>query len=367
MAVPERQYVAPTYLLTSIPEFVDSITYRMLADGMILQDIRAARETMNSWDQWGPFWTERARMHAESANASLRSGYPLTASQHLVRASLCAHYGQFLLYAFPDEKRDLVELKSVLYLRAAPLMRPAALPLAIPFKGQVIPGFLRIPDGVGKAPLVVQVGGLDAAKEDAHQFGSLCTDRGLATFAFDGPGQGELFYKGVPMSGDFHRWVSAVIDVLVERSDIDATQIGVIGRSTGGFLAPQAAANDARIKACVIWGAMYDLIDFEPMPPLIKDGFQFVTNSPDWAEAAKAMSFVNMRGVAERVTCPVYVLHGGKDNITPPWNAERVVSEVKGKAELALYPDSIHCNHDVAHIARPAMADWLAKTLDARP
>jgi 2,6-dihydroxypseudooxynicotine hydrolase len=363
----EREYVAPTYLLTSIPDFAESITYRMLADGMILQDIRAAREEVADWAAWGPFWSDRARVHEAQATECLTLGYRVTAGQHLVRASLCAHYGQFLYFAFPEIKRELAELKSDLYLRAAALMRPAAERIEIPFEGHMIPGYLRVPDSDRPQPCVIQVGGLDAAKEDAHQFGSLCVDRGLATFAFDGPGQGELFYRGVLMDGNYHRWVTAVIDHLSQREDIDGSRIAVIGRSTGGFLAPQAAAMEKRIKACVAWGAMYDLIAFESMPPLIKDGFQFVTHSANWQRASEAMSFVNMRGVAERIKCPLYVLHGGKDNITPPWNAKRLISEAGGSTELAFYPESIHCNHDVAHIARPAMADWLAKQLNANP
>ena len=39
MSQASLQHVAPTYWLTNISEFVESITYRMLADGMLLQDI----------------------------------------------------------------------------------------------------------------------------------------------------------------------------------------------------------------------------------------------------------------------------------------------------------------------------------------
>jgi len=31
-----QSYVSATYLLTSVPDFLESMTYRMLADGMIL-------------------------------------------------------------------------------------------------------------------------------------------------------------------------------------------------------------------------------------------------------------------------------------------------------------------------------------------
>lgn len=357
-----RTYIAPTYLLTDIPAFVDSITYRMLADGMILQDVRAARGQVHDWAAWCPFWMDKAHEHEALADAALEKGYRLTAGEHLVRASLCAHYGQFLYFAFPEVKQAAVELKVELFARAAPLIRYPAEQIDIPHTTPLA-SYLRVPDGPGPFPCLVFVGGLDAAKEDAYQFSTLCLDRGLAVLAFDGPGQGEAFYRGMLMDGEFHRSVSAVIDYLGTRPEIDAGRIGVAGRSTGGFLAPHAAALDDRIKACVVWGAMYQLDDFEDMPPLIKDGFQFVTASRDWDEAEQAMSFVNLTGFAERISCPFYVLHGGKDNITPPKNAERMIAEATGPTELHLYPDSIHCNHDVAYIARPDMADWLAANL----
>jgi 2,6-dihydroxypseudooxynicotine hydrolase len=357
------EYVAPTYLLSNIPDFIDSITYRMLADGLILQDIRAAREAVSQWSGWGEFWMARARIHERAGEESFAKGYRLTAGEHFARGSLCAHYGQFLYFAFPEVKRQASDMKVQLFQKAAPLVEPPAERLEIPYEGAVLPAFLRVPQRSRPVPCVVLVGGLDAAKEDAHQFSSLCVARGLATIAFDGPGQGETYYRGLRLDASYHRAVSAVIDYLETRPEIDRAKIGVMGRSTGGFLASQAAALDPRITACVVWGAMYDLRQFARIPPLVKDGFQMITRSKNWDEAEVAMRFVNLHGLAGRITCPLYVLHGGKDNITPPYNATRLVAEAKGPTTLALYEDSIHCNHDVAYIARPDMADWLARHL----
>jgi 2,6-dihydroxypseudooxynicotine hydrolase len=361
----ERTYVAPTYLLTSIPDFVDSITYRMLADGMILQDVRAARE-VEGWDAWPSFWRATAERHEAAGEEALALGSRLSAGEHFVRGSLSAHYGQFLSFVSEDVKREMVDLKARLFSRGAPLIRYPAERIEVPYRdGLTLPGYLRLPSGEGPHPVVVHVNGLDAAKEDAYQFATLCLDRGLAVFVWDGPGQGEMFFRGTVLDGTYHEAVSAVIDLLGTRPELDHGRVGIIGRSTGGFLAPRAAATDSRITACVAWGAMYDLAEWDAMPPLIKDGFQYVTRTRDWSEAQEAMRFVDLRGYAERITCPLYVLHGGKDNITPPYNAHRMIEEAAGPTTLALYPDSIHCNHDVAHIARPAMADWLAAQLRA--
>jgi len=359
-----QSYVSATYLLTSVPDFLESITYRMLADGMILQDIRLAA-SIAEWSEWGDFWIQCALEHEQLALNSSERGYARTAGEHLVRASLCAHYGQFLYFEYPETKRRAAELKARLFRKAAPLISPPAESVEIPYGGVALPGYLRVPTGRPPFPAVVLLGGVDAAKEDAYQFSNLCLARGLATIAIDGPGQGEALYRGLALGPDFHHAVSAVVDELTHRREIDAGRIGIIGRSLGGFLAPQAAALDKRIRACVAWGALYDLSSFDSKPPLIRDAYRFVTGSRDWEEAKQRTAFINLKGIAERITCPLYVVHGEKDNSVPPANAQRLVAEAQGPAKLWLVPDSIHCNHEVAHIVRPDMADWLAKELGA--
>ena len=356
---------AGTYLLSSIPAFIDSITYRALADGLLIQDLEDAKARVTDWAEWCDHWVGRAMHHERLADASLEAGYRLTAGRHLVRASLCAHYGQFLAVAYPKAKHAGTMLKVRLFERAAPLLSPPAEPVGIPFEDYELPGYLMVPGADGPSACVIHIGGLDAAKEDAIGLARLCLERGLAVLTFDGPGQGETYYWGKRLGPSFHRAVSAAIDFLEKRAEIDVGRIGVIGRSTGGFLAPEAAAHDHRIKAVVAWGAMYDLANIDTIPPLVRDTFQFITGAKNPEETREATAFIDLSGVAERITCPLYVVHGGRDNITPPENATRLVEQAGGPTTLALYEDSIHCNHDVAHIVRPDMADWLASQLGA--
>ena len=88
------QHVAPTYWLTSIPDFVESITYRMLADGMLLQDIRAASTQVADWAGWGPFWLERAREHEAVGERMLARQYRVTAGDTLEIERLAVEAGQ---------------------------------------------------------------------------------------------------------------------------------------------------------------------------------------------------------------------------------------------------------------------------------
>lgn len=363
----KSKYVADTYLLTSVAGFVDSVTYRLLADGLILQDLEQAKEEVSDWSDWGAFWIRRAQYHEHLADQSLANGHRLTAGNHLARASLCAHAGQFLYFRFPEVKRKAAELKVELFQRAAQLLNPPFQRLDIPFSLCPLPAYLRLPQGTGPFPCVVQVGGLDAAKEDSFGFADLLVDRGIASLAFDGPGQGETFYSGFRLGQGWPEALSAVVDWLENHPRIASQRIGMIGRSTGGFLAPRAAADEPRIKALVVWGAMYDLGIYDQIPPLVREGFQFITGRLIDEPDPRPPAFIDLQGHAQRIRCPMYVIHGGRDNITPTYNADRLVAEAAGPVKYDLFQDSIHCVHDVAHIARPAMADWLAEALAASP
>ena len=59
--------------------------------------------------------------------------------------------------------------------------------------------------------------------------------------SLDGPGQGEISTK-LPIRHDYEVAVSAAIDAMESRDDIDAARVGLIGVSLGGYYACRAAA-----------------------------------------------------------------------------------------------------------------------------
>ena len=88
----------------------------------------------------------------------------------------------------------------------------------------------------GPHPVVILVPGLDSAKEELGATEQLFLDRGLATFAVDGPGQGEAEYD-LPIRSDWEVPGSAVIDALEQLPEVDPTRIGAWGVSLGGYYA----------------------------------------------------------------------------------------------------------------------------------
>jgi 2,6-dihydroxypseudooxynicotine hydrolase len=210
---------------------------------------------------------------------------------------------------------------------------------------------------------VILIGGLDSTKEEYYRFENILLARGLATFAVDGPGQGEVWYK-MKARYDFEKPVTAVVDYLVKRKDIDAERLGIFGRSTGGYYVSRAVAFEKRIKACCCLGCV-DFSIFDSHARRLKDGWTYVSGKRNWDEARAYFRSFTLKGVADKITCPLYILHGSKDPIMPNETAIWLSKQAKGPTTLDLCEGGHHgCfNTPGGHITQPRMADWLARTL----
>lgn len=347
-----------------VDELLTHGIHRFLADGVHYRDLKDIQAATPDWSQWCRVWSTFAAEAEARGDAALGRGARLTAGSEFARAALYYHYAQYVFYVDPAAKKAAHDRKVAVFQRAAPLLDPPLVRVEIPFESIAMPGYLRLPPGARRPPCVVLLGGLDTTKEDYLSINDLCVRRGLATLAFDGPGQGETFYR-MPWRRDFERAVQAVLDWLTARPEIDGSRLGIIGRSTGGYYAPKVASIDDRVKAAVAWGAMYDIRNLASMPPLTRDGFVFVSRSADVAEALRFYECIDFAGAGATLRCPLLVVHGGLDPITPMDNATRMLADVKGPTETLIWEDSGHCCHDRSHIVRPAMADFMARHLGA--
>jgi 2,6-dihydroxypseudooxynicotine hydrolase len=239
----------------TIDVLYNTYTHRFFAEGVHYRDMVEIKQRTADVAQWPVVWSEYAAAAAARADAALAQRCSLTAGTELARASLYYFFAQFLLWQDPAAKRTAYERCAAAFRRAAPLLDPPLEPLSIPFRGIELPAYLRKPKGVSRPPCVVLLGGLDTTKEEQLVISTLCVQRGLATLTYDGPGQGETFYR-MKLAADFDASIYAAIDLLERRADVDASRLGIIGRSMGGHYAPKAAALDRRVKAAVAWGAM---------------------------------------------------------------------------------------------------------------
>jgi 2,6-dihydroxypseudooxynicotine hydrolase len=342
---------------------------RLAGDGVPAVDLEAARIRLTRWDDWYPFWAERGDYYEALARGALSKGRRQSAGELFWQACLSYHYAQFLWFHDPENRDAGQQKKVALYREAAPLFVPPAERFDIAFEEFSIPGYLRLPPGAaGRVPVALVLGGLESTKEESYRFENLCLARGLATCTFDGPGQGEMYFQA-KMRPDFHRFASRVIDWLEQRPEIDKDRIGVIGRSLGGYYAVHIAAHEPRLKACVCWGVLFDLSYYDTMHNPARRGFAYVAGFDDPDRATEYLKeTLDLSGQAERVRCPVYALHGAQDALIPVQQVDRLRAALKNNpdVEFDIPEDGGHCCHNIYHVVRPRMADWLAERLGGK-
>src|SRR5207244_1426643 len=136
-------------------------------------------------------------------------------------------------------------------------------------------------------------------------------------------------------------WETVITPVLdqLERLQpgVDQRRIGLMGISMGAIYGPRAAAHDKRLRAVVGLAGPYNLGEcWDALNPLTKGGYIFYTKSAGEAEAKQKAYTFNLEGVLDRVTQPLLVIHGGRDRLFPPAQAERIAREAPA-ATLVIY------------------------------
>jgi len=339
---------------------------RFVSAGVPLADFEEVTAGITRWDEWCAAWSQRGADHEALGREALGQGYKLSAAGHYTRAALCYHFGKFMfVHDVPQMRRaheKVVECRGI----ALPMQDPPGERVAIPYQGRTLYGILRKPAGAGKPPVVIMCAGLDSTKEEFDVYEDICLARGLATLAFDGPGQGEAEYE-LPIRGDFEVAVKAVVDCMETRSDIDAARIAVMGVSLGGYYAPRAAAFEKRLKACVSLSGPYSWLEiFEGRNELSREAFRVRSHCKTMDEAREVAKTLTLKGVAQNIKCPIYIVAGEHDHLTPPENAKRIAAEVGGPCELNVVLGGNHVANNRRYAYQTQAADWLAQQLGVR-
>src|SRR5256885_4523286 len=336
---------------------------RFVANGVPLADFQEVTASVSRWEDWCAAWSARAAVHEEMGNKALAGGYNTSAAAHFTRAAVCYHFGKFLfvndMAQMKEAHRRAVECRN----KALPHLQRPGERAAIPYEGRQLYGNLRNPAGAARPPIVVMCMGLDSAKEEMDDYENRFLKRGLATLAFDGPGQGEAEYD-FAICPEYERPVRAVFDWLETRSDVDLRRAGIWGVSLGGYYAPRAAAFERRIKACVALSGPYARSEsFEGRPSINVETFRVRSKSATLEEAAKVAARISLADVAKNIRCPIYIVAGTKDRLTPHIEAERLAREVSGPCALSIIEGGNHVVNNLWYRYRDQTADWMAAQL----
>lgn len=333
---------------------------------------------------WFESWMKVAEKVRRQGEADEAAGHPLSAGRKYLRAGLYfllaermpSHTDPRRLEAF---KRGIETYRRGLVCRREPVEF-----VEVPYGPHRLKAILSKAPVPGRAPCIVHFDGLDITKEIiyaavAEEF----RRRGVSVLIVDHPGVGEaLRLDGLPSGPDTEKPAGACVDYLETRADIDPDRIGIMALSLGGYYAPRAAAFEKRFKCAVAWGAIFDygktVADRiggqgEPSVPGYAEHVNWVFGCKTIEDTLKIVRQMTLEGVADRITCPLLIVHGENDRQVPLWHAQRTydaaINSPDRQLKIFRLADGAaeHCGADNGTLVVDWMTDWAAEKLGAHP
>ncbi len=332
---------------------------RCVVRGIDLSDYQRLSEKVATWDDWWDQWTAMGEHYLELADRFEAAGWPTSAGAARVRAGVAFHFGKSLAVQDDARYRDLT-IRSVEAVAAGrQRMDPTFERIEVPFDGHHVVGNLRRPRNTGPAPLVLLIPGTESVKEEFPQWEEDFLSRGMATLTMDGPGQGEVGFE-LRIRHDYDKAVSALLDALTGRDDLDLTRIAAAGVSLGGYYAIRSAAFEPRINAVLANCGPWSLgAEWSRIPPLYRAKYIWNLGGGNEETARERAQAITLDGVAERVHAPTLVIFGRADGLMDADEHGKRTAEALPNGELWMFEQG---NHGVTNFAAEHLgpgADWL--------
>lgn len=326
-------------------------------------------------EAWHREWSWLADVLAQRAESSPVAE---TGSEDLFLAALYHTIGEHFIP--PADPRRLEAYGHVLrtFDRARALAPFTLERVLVPYEGTTLPAYFQsATKGTGARPALIFICGLDTTKElwflrARQQF----AQRGFACLFIDTPGIGEaLRHQKLYTRPDYERPVSAAVDYLAARPEVDAGRIGIVGSSLGGYYVTRAAAFEPRLRAVVAWGAIYDYHQvwvrrLTAGGVLATPQFQlmYITGTSSMDQAMEKIAAFRVAPFAGRVQVPYLLMHGAEDQQVPRTDAQAMFDAVGSTdKELKIFDGenggAAHTQFDNHLPALHHAADWMVKKL----
>ncbi|MFM0195393.1 prolyl oligopeptidase family serine peptidase [Paraburkholderia strydomiana] len=312
-------------------------------------------------------------------------GRLLSAGAKLQRASMYYMTAERMLGHGNPARAGIYATVQTTFRRGLKLSKANCERVEIPYGDAHISGlYIRAAGTVQRAPLLVQINGLDSTKEMRYFVGlpGWLAERGVSSLVIDQPGTGEaLRLHDMKAVYDSEQWASKVVDWLLTRDDVDGSRIGLEGVSLGGYYCPRAVAFEPRFACGVVWGANHDWRDVQkrrmeregdfPVPHYWEH-VRWVWGAKDNDDFMRIADNVHLDGILDRIEVPFLVTHGEKDSQIPLKWAHRTYDQLVNspQRELKIFTDREggvqHSSFDNSANAGAYIADWVAETLGGR-
>ena len=337
---------------------------RFVANGVDVNDFERTTRRIDRWEDWLDAWVETGEVHVGIAEEADAQGNAVTAGEAYAAAAVCHHFAKFVWVVDVARNRTTTERAAELLYHAHRRLDPTAERVEIPFEPAPLAANLRRPDGVDHPPpVVLLLPGLDSTKEEFFLWEGVFLRRGLATLSLDGPGQGESGFV-TAIRPDYEAAVSAALDALEARDDLDLARVAAAGVSLGGYYAPRAAAREPRLRAVAgvsgpfCFGACWD-----GLPELTRETFRHHAGARNDEEARAKAYELDLGPVIGELTQPALMVTGKLDRLIP-WEETRRIADEAVNGSFVLFDEGNHVCNNLPYRWRPLVADWLVRELE---
>ena len=328
-------------------------------------------------DDWARVWSEIGEEYMAKAKSA---GSEAEARENYLSAWRYFDVGRWPTEKHSEGKRHAYERGLEAFISYGKLLDPPVEVVHIPFEDSEIVAYLRVPNVNGPAPLVFGMNGLDSRKEGVMAGSQNYIDNGIAAFAIDMPGTGQA-----PLLIDVgsERMLSAAIDYLQTRPEIDGSRIVVQSRSWSSYWAAVLAYTERdRIRGAAIHGAgvhyyfqpewqteavnsLEYLFDLFPARSVVYG----VDTMEEFLAYGPRLSLVE-RGLIDQPSAPMLLVNGEKDTQQPI--ADLYLLMKHGDPKTAwINPDGGHMGRSEkwsgGRIQREIVQPWLMRQLGVEP
>jgi pimeloyl-ACP methyl ester carboxylesterase len=238
----------------------------------------------------------------------------------------------------------------------------------VAFEGHTVFAHLHLPAADAAAPLVLLLPGMDMYKEEwAKVAQEYYVPRGFAVLAVDGPGQGETNGGGLLVTlTNYEPAISALLDEVAPRPEIDSERIGLWGVSMGSYWGLRTAAHDSRIRAvATAMGCYGDMsVIFDRAQPSFKRNFMEMSGYTD--EARFDIEVAAKMGVAscvDRIGVPVLMAYGEFDELSTVEATIDLYDRITAAKRLLIFEQEFHALGGVGAELIGSAAAWLELAL----
>jgi len=243
--------------------------------------------------------------------------------------------------------------------------------------GHRLCGVLLTPSETGSFPAVITIHGLSSSKDSKSykHISQMLASRGMATLCIDcyGHGESEGQLTDVTVTTGVNSLIAA-INYLSSLPNIDNTKLGVFGSSYGGSVTIAAASRDPRIKVIFFRRPASDykqirmlqlgkqgLAEWERKGILLVGGHYNLK----WSFYQDILdNHRDQYAEAKKITVPVFIIHGGADDVVPIEQSKNLYTALTGRKKLEILPKEGHIFSSEANSkVDVSLLKWFTKYL----